>query len=307
MKTKHLIFLSIFFSFAIGYMSGASMDPIDRAIRKAQKINKNNLSGISSLREGGAFNLFGLFSKTSSLPEKLQNDSQFSNEYVTRISNNLEQKQQSVEILKETKEFIRLAKQEVFLDNSLQRYLVSLGRLQLENGLIYQAVSNLQQAYDLKPNDLSAIQLLSLAYLSLYQVLPEGSEKSSMGDSAIASLKATIKNSPNDINSIYGLALIYTDQGLYANALPLFLNILNKNPEHIDSLLGIARIYYDQGHSDKSRKIYEQTEALILELKNRRGFVRQKLNVSALDQKLTVIRKNLDIIYSSQDSSIGMP
>lgn len=306
MKTKTLLFITITISCTIGYMIGASMDPIDRAIRKAQKLNKTNLAGISSLREGGAFNIFGLFSKKQTTAQKMQNDSSFSNQYVSRISNTITQKESAITLLEETQEFIALAKQEVLIDKNLQRYLVSLGRIQLENGLIFQSVTNLKKAYSIIPNDLSTIQLLSLAYLSLYQLLPSGSEKSQAGEEAIQFLKAKLTHTPHDINTLYGLALIYTDQGLYANALPLFLQILDINAEHIDSLLGIARIYYDQGNLDKARRIYEQTEALILEMKNQRSFLRKELNTSILDQKLITIRNNLEILYSSQNT-IGIP
>ena len=82
-------FLLILLGGVIGYMVGVSMDPVDRAIRKAQKINRANLANISSLREGGALNLFGIFTKKTSLQEKINTDTTFSNEYVHRINNDL--------------------------------------------------------------------------------------------------------------------------------------------------------------------------------------------------------------------------
>lgn len=295
-----LVLLGVF----IGYMVGISMDPIDRAIRKAQKINRADLKGVSSLREGGSFNLFGIFTKTVPLAEKIEKDLSFSNDYVNRISKNIQKKEVAIQTLEEVQEFIKLATQEVFIDNSLQKYLFSLGRIQLENGLVFQAISNLQRSYEINPNDSSTAQLLSSSYLGLYQVLPEGSEKAQAGENAVRFLKLTLKNKPNSINTLYGLALIYTDQGIYNQALPIYLDIVKRNPEHIEALLGIARIYYEQGNIDQARKLYEQTEALILELKNRRSFIRQKLNIGVLDQKLAVIRNNLAIIYENQ-STIG--
>lgn len=297
MKLKiGLILLGLFF----GYMIGASMDPLDRAIRKAQKINKADLAGVGSLREGGGMNLFGWFQKPKSLSEKIATDPTYSNQYVLRISNTIQKKEKAIETLDEVKEFVVLARQEVFIDSSLQKYLFSLGRIQLENGLIFDAISNLNKSYEINPFDSSTAQLLATAYLGLYQVLPDGSDKSLAGEEAVRFLKLTLQSKPNSINTLYGLALIYTDQGLYREALPLFLKVLKLNPENIDSLLGVARIYYDQGELNKARRIYEQTEALILELKNKRFYVRQKLNTGHLDQKLTVIRQNLEIIYSSQ-------
>lgn len=298
-------FLLILLGGVIGYMVGVSMDPVDRAIRKAQKINRANLANISSLREGGAMNLFGIFTKKTSLQEKINTDTTFSNEYVHRINNDLAKKEKAIELLDETKEFIKLATQEVFIDSSLQKYLYSLGRVQLQNGMIFQALTNLQRSYSINPNDSSTTQLLSSSYLALYQTLPAGSEKSQAGESAIRFLKLTLLTKPNSINTMYGLALIYTDQGLYQQALPLFLQIIDKNPEHIDSLLGVARIYYDQGERDKARRIYEQTEALILELKNKKSFTRKELNIGVLDYKLKVIRNNLEILYSTQKLSIN--
>ena len=298
-------FLLILLGGVIGYMVGVSMDPVDSAIRKAQKINRANLANISSLREGGAMNLFGIFTKKKSLQEKINTDTTFSNEYVHRINNDLAKKEKAIELLDETKEFIKLATQEVFIDSSLQKYLYSLGRVQLQNGMIFQALTNLQRSYSINPNDSSTTQLLSSSYLALYQTLPAGSEKSQAGESAIRFLKLTLLTKPNSINTMYGLALIYTDQGLYQQALPLFLQIIDKNPEHIDSLLGVARIYYDQGERDKARRIYEQTEALILELKNKKSFTRKELNIGVLDYKLKVIRNNLEILYSTQKLGIN--
>ncbi len=295
-KTTILIIVMVFFA---GYMVGASMDPIDRAIRKAQKINRANLAGVSSLREGGGLNLFGAFKKPMSTAEKIQTDASFSNEYVSRISNTMSKKESAILTLEEIQDFIDLAKQEVFIDNSLQRYLVSLGKLQLENGMIFKAITNLQRSYDINPKDLSTAQLLAMSYLALYQISPEGSDKMQLGENAVQYLRLTLTHYPNDINALYGLALLYVDQESYQNALGLFLRILELNPEHIDALLGVARVYYEQGDIDKARRLYEETEALLLEMKNQRGFVRKELNVSALDQKLTVIRNNLEIIYKS--------
>ncbi|MGL4676331.1 MAG: tetratricopeptide repeat protein [Brevinema sp.] len=304
MKTKTLLLITIGLGFFVGYIVGASMDPIDRAIRKAHKINRANLRGVSSLREGGSWNLFGIFQKTKTLQEKVQTDLGFSNQYITRISNTIQKKETAIDILEEVKEFIALAKQEVFIDNSLQTYLVSLGKLQLENGMIFKSITNLQKSYEINPYDSSTAYLLAMSYLGLYQILPESSDKSQAGENAIRFLRLSLISQPNNINIIHGLALIYTDQGLYTDAKNFFLQILDKNPEHIDSLLGLARIYYDQGDVDRARRLYEQTEALILELKNRRSFLRQKLNIGVLDQKLTVIRNNLAIIYQSQGNPL---
>ncbi len=296
---KKTTILMIVIGFFAGYMVGASMDPIDRAIRKAQKINRATLSGVSSLREGGGFNLFGAFKKPMSTAEKIKTDSSFSNEYVARVNNTVDRKASAIATLEEVQDFIDLAKQEVFIDSSLQKYLVSLGKLQLENGMVFKAITNLSRSFEINPNDLSTAQLLAMSYLSLYQISPDGSEKSLLGENAISYLKLTLKHYPNDINALYGLALIYVDQGSYQNSLSLFLRILELNPEHIDALLGVARVYYEQGDIDKARRLYEETEALLLEMKNRRGFIRQELNVGALDQKLIVIRNNLEIIYQS--------
>ncbi len=296
---KKTTILMIVMIFSAGYMVGSSMDPVDRAIRKAQKINRANLSGVSSLREGGGFNLFGIFKKPMSTAQKIQTDLSFSNEYVARVNNTIEKKESAIQTLEEIQDFIDLAKQEVFIDKSLQRYLVSLGKLQLENGITFKAITNLQRSYDINPNDLSTVQLLAMSYLALYQLSPEGSEKFQLGENAILYLKLTLKNYPNDINALYGLALIYVDQDQLKNALTLFLRILELNPEHIDAMLGIARVYYEQGEIDKARRLYEEIEALILEMKNKRGFVRKELNHGALDQKLIVIRNNLEIIYQS--------
>ncbi|MGL4226902.1 MAG: tetratricopeptide repeat protein, partial [Rickettsia sp.] len=255
MKTKTLLIIMIGVGFLIGYMVGASMDPIDRAIRKAQKLNRTNLAGVSSLREGGSWNLFGIFQKPKSLQEKVQTDLGFSNQYVARISNTILKKEAAVNTLEEAKEFIALAKQEVFLDNSLQTYLVSLGKIQLENGMVFQAITNLQKSYEINPYNSSTAYLLAMSYLGLYQVLPEGSDKSQAGENAVRFLKLSLVTQPNNMNITYGLALIYTDQGLYADAQALFLQMLDKNPENIDSLLGLARIYYDQGDVDRARRL----------------------------------------------------
>lgn len=305
MKSKRFIYLfCLVLGIAIGFMVGVSSDPVDRAIRKAQKINKTNLSGISSLRQGGSWNLFGIFSKPKSIQEQIQTDVQFSNQYVQRIQNNIAQKEKAIATLEEAKEFIDLATQEVFIENSLQKYLYSLGRIQLENGMVFQAITNLKRSYEITPYEDSTAQLLAQAYLALYQVLPDSSEKYQAGDEAIRFLKLTLMTNPNNISMIYGLALIYTDQGLYTSALPLFLKILERQPENIDALLGVGRIYYDQGSLDKARRIYEQTEALILELKNKNTFLRKNINPGVWDQKLDVIRRNLEVIYKSQESTL---
>ncbi len=109
MKSKGIsYFLLILLGASIGYMVGVSMDPVDRAIRKAQKINRANLAGVSSLREGGSMNIFGLFTKKKSLQEKIDTDTKFSNEYVNRISNTMAKKEEAIALLDETKEFIDL-------------------------------------------------------------------------------------------------------------------------------------------------------------------------------------------------------
>ena len=307
MKFKNILpFIYIACGVFFGFMVGVSMDPVDRAIRTAQKINRTGLKGVKSLRPGGAWNLFGILKKEPPLQEKIQTDPNFSNQYVQRIEQTIDQKEKAIETLDEIKDFVDLATQEVFIDNSLQKYLFSLGRIQLENGMVFQAITNLQRSYDINPYDSTTAQLLSFSYLRVYQVLPEGSEKNAVGDKTVYFLKLTLKSKPNSVQTMYGLALMYTDQGLYTRALPLYLDIIKREPENIEALLGVARIYYDQGELDRARRLYEQTEALILELKSRRSFVRQSLNVSALDQKLRVIRQNLEIIYRDQ-GPLGNP
>jgi len=297
-KSLSLIFLGFFF----GIVIGLSFDPLDRAIRKAQKINKSNLAGRSSLRPGGAFNIFGIFNKNKTLIEEINDNPQKHKEYFTSVSNNIQKKQKAIKTLDEIKEFIKLSQQEVFIDNSLQKYLYSLGRIQLQHGMIYKAISNLNRSYNINPYDTSTAQLLANSYLGLYQVLPNGSEKSQAGNTAIRFLKLTLLTSPNNIQALYGLALIYTDQENYKNALPLYAGILERDPENIDALLGVARIYYDQENYDKARRIYEQTEALIIEHKSKRSFLRKRLTSGNLDQKLLTIRRNLEILYENQNT-----
>lgn len=294
--------LLIALGFFFGIMIGLSNDPLDRAIRKAQKINRADLKNKGSLRPGGAYNIFGLFKKNTNLAEELRHNPIKKQQYIASVTNQIHKKEHAIKTLDEVKEFVKLAQKEVFIDNSLQRYLYSLGRIQLQNGMVYQAISNLNRSYQINPYDTSTAQLLADSYLGLYQVLPNGSEKSQAGDKAIRFLKLTLLTSPNSIQALYGLALIYTDQHIYQQALPLFASILDKDPENIDALLGAARIYYEQNNPDQARKIYEQAEALILEAKNKRSFLRKKLTIGNLDQKLITIRKNLEILYMNQNT-----
>ncbi len=289
MNSRRALIIAVCLSLFAGYMIGASMDPIDRALRRAQRLNRSNLAGVTSFRGGG------------SMPtaQRIQVDAAFSNEYVKRLENNISQKESAVKLLDDTKDFIDLAKQEVIIDASLQKYLVTLSRIQIENGMIYKAITNLHRADEIVPGDLSAVRLLSSAYMALYNLLPDNSEKSLAGENAVLYLKLVLKANPDDADAAYALALIYTDQALYRDALPLYTGILSKNPENLDALLGTARIYYEIGDVSRARRIYEQTEALILELKNRGSFARYNINNAQLDQKLRVVRNNLGVIYNN--------
>ncbi len=288
MKTTLITAISL--SLFAGYMIGASMDPIDRALRNAQRLNRSNLAGITSFRN----------SSEMTISQRIQTDSAFSNEYVKRVDNSIAQKEKAVRVLEDTQNYIDLAKQEVMIGNSLQKYLVTLSRIQIENGQIYHALTNLHKAEEIIPADLSAVRLLSSAYMSLYKLLPDNSEKIAAGDNAVFYLRMVLRENPDDADALYGLALIYTDQGVYRDALGMFARILDKNPENIDALLGTARIYYDMGDTGRARRIYEQTEALILELQS--GRARYSAENSILNSKLRVIRNNLGIIYNNQNT-----
>lgn len=285
MKNYTLI-LWLGLGFFFGYMFGITMDPLDRAIRKAQNVNKNTLAGFSTLRAG-----------EKSFQQQLQEDPKKMNQYVKAVSENIRNKETAIKILDDANAFIDLAIKKTFIDNSLQKYLMSLGAIQLQHGMVYQAITNLKRAFALNPYDAATVQYLGLSYLGLYQVLPSGSEKNNTGDEALKFLQIGIKINPQNQDALYGLALIYTDQGLYNEALPYFSRILELNPSNIDALLGAARIYYDNGDLDKARRIYEQSESIILNQQRQTGLLRKPVTQGNAQLKLETIRKNLEIIY----------
>lgn len=285
MKNYTLI-LWLVLGFFFGYMFGITMDPLDRAIRKAQNVNKNTLTGFSTLRAG-----------EKSFEQQLQEDPKKMSQYVKAVSENILNKEKAINILDDANAFIDLATKKTFIDNSLQKYLMSLGSIQLQHGMVYQAITNLKRAFDLNPYDAATVQYLGLSYLGLYQVLPSGSEKNSTGDEALKFLQIGIKINPQNQDALYGLALIYTDQGLYNEALPYFSRLLELNPSNIDALLGAARIYYDNGDLDKARRIYEQSESIILNQQRQTGLLRKPVTQGNAQLKLDTIRKNLEIIY----------
>lgn len=283
---KHTLILWLGLGFFFGYMFGMTMDPLDRAVRKAQNINKNTLAGFSTLRAG-----------EKSFEQQLQEDPKKMNQYVKAVSENILNKEKAINVLDDANAFIDLATKKTFIDNSLQKYLMSLGSIQLQHGMVYEAITNLKRAFEINPYDAATVQYLGLSYLGLYQVLPSGSEKNITGDEALKFLQIGIKINPENQDALYGLALIYTDQGLYDKALPYFSRLLELNPSNIDALLGAARIYYDNGDLDKARRIYEQSESIILNQQRQTGLLRKPVTQGNAQLKLDTIRKNLEIIY----------
>lgn len=303
--SKIMLVCLMLLALLFGVMIGRSFDPIDLAIRKSQKLNKQSNQLSFSLRPGGTWNLFGLISPYKTLVQEIQKNPKTQKKYLTNLTNQIRKKEEAIEILSEQKELIALAKQELLIDQLLQQYLYSLGKLQIQNGMIYEAVTNLQTAHYLAPDDIKTIQLLSMAYISLYQLQTTQKDKEEISEKVIKYSKIALLQNPYHLDTLYGLGLTYTDLGKLELGLESFEQILERDPENINALLGSARIYFDQNNIDKARIIYEQAEALILERLSQKKLLRKSLNNKfELEQKLSTIHKNMDIInnISLQDS-----
>ncbi|MGL4563209.1 MAG: tetratricopeptide repeat protein [Brevinema sp.] len=298
MKKSYPIMIVIFLlGLFFGFIVGRSVDPIDLVLRKAEKINKNNsLSG--SLRLGGAWNLFGMFSSYQTISDEIKNNPQKQKAFFENITNQISQKKQSIDLLNTTKTFIKLAKQEVLIDHSLHRYLYTLGLLELQNGMFFAAVTDLEQAYFLLPSDIKTKQSLATAYIALYRTKTSISEKKDISQKIIHYSLLALEDNPRHLDTLYGLGLVYLDLREFDSALDYFEQILIYSPENINALLGIARVYFEQNDLLRSKNIYEQTEALILEKLGQKKFLRKSLNHEfELNQRLNSIRNNLNIIY----------
>lgn len=285
-----LLFLII--GFVCGLMVGLSMDPLDRAIRKAQKINRTNLRHIKSFRDRKALK--------SAVPDA-EKHSVIQENRLKRLESKMDTKNQSVQILEDIKEFVDLATQEVFIDNSLHRYLLSLGRIQLQNGMFFESLKTLERAYQLNPSHPSTPNLLSKNYLRLYQILPKGEEKNRAAQKAIHFFTIQIDNNVQDIEAMQGLGMIYSAIGEYNKAIPLFEHVLRKNPEDIESNLGLAGIYLKTNKIKEAKQMYQDVEALILETKRKgRLFRHPTMTRSQLDRNLSITQHNLEIIEKTK-------
>lgn len=274
----------------IGFALGRTQDPLDRAIRKAQNEAKPVIQ--TTLRDSSR----NLFSNNDvfTIDEQLSADPAKREAYARTVSNNMAKKENAIQILNDSRAYIDLALKNNFIDNSLQQYLSTLGDLQLRHGFLYLAVTNLEKAIFINPFDARSIYNLAMSYLGLYQVLPNNAEKSDTADKAVSTLNIGLALSPDQVDLLYGLALIYTDRGAYSRALPLFSRLLELNPANIDALMGAGRIYYELKEYDKSRQIFEKAEALILNQKNSGSrFIKY-----SPERKLTTVRNNLQTLYN---------
>ncbi|MGL5255250.1 MAG: tetratricopeptide repeat protein [Brevinema sp.] len=269
----------VFAGISIGFMIGRTQDPLDRAIRKAQNEARPQVSTLRS-------------SAGKTIDDVLNADASKRAEYANVISNNIAGKEKAIDTLKKAQEYMDLAVQRNFIDNSLQKYYASLGEIQLQHGFLYQAVSNLEQAIIINPHDTRSVYNLAMSYLGLYQVMGNSSEKNTLADKLSSALNMGLVGTPDNKDLIYGLALLYTDQGLYARALPLFSRMLEIESTNIDALMGVGRIYYEQRQYDKSRQVFEKAEALILNQRNQQG----RFSGPNSERRLETIRRNLEII-----------
>ncbi|MGL5722130.1 MAG: tetratricopeptide repeat protein [Brevinema sp.] len=267
---------------AIGFMIGRTQDPIDRAIRKAQNEARPQLS---TLRAPAG----------QTIDDVLNMDASKRAEYSRVISNNIAGKEKAINTLKNSQAYMDLAIQRNFVDNSLQKYLATLGEIQLQHGFLYQAITNLEQAVLINPHDTRAVYNLAMSYLGLYQVMGNSSEKSLLADKLVAALNMGLVGNPDNMDLLYGLALLYTDQASFARALPLFVRMLEIDPANIDALMGVGRIYYEQKEYDKSRQVFEKAEALILNRRNQGG---RFVGISP-ERRLETIRRNLEILRNT--------
>ncbi|MGL5722235.1 MAG: tetratricopeptide repeat protein [Brevinema sp.] len=267
---------------ALGFMIGRTQDPLDRAIRKAQNEARPQVSIVRT-------------ASGQTIEDVLNADASKRAEYARVISNNILGKEKAIDTLKKAQVYMDLAIQRNFIDNSLQKYLASLGEIQLQHGFLYQAVTNLEEAVTINPHDTRAVYNLAMSYLGLYQVLGNSSEKSLLADKLVAALNMALVGSPDNLDLLYGLALLYTDQASFARALPLFSKMLEIDSSNIDALMGVGRIYYEQKEYDKSRQVFEKAEALILNRRNQGG---RFVGISP-ERRLETIRRNLEILRNT--------
>ncbi|MGL4394304.1 MAG: tetratricopeptide repeat protein [Brevinema sp.] len=295
---KPLLFGGIFvLGLIFGVMIGRSFDSVDLAMRKAQEINRK-AGTAGSLRVGGSWNLFGLFSPYKTLEDEVRANPKKQKEYFENITNKIEKKHESITVLKDAKELIKLAKQEVLIDHSLHIYLYGLGLLELQNGMVFQSIEHLEEAYHIMPRDISTKQSLATAYIALYRTKTDDSEKKAISEKIIHYSLLALEDNPKHLDTLYGLGLVYTDLKQFDKAEQYFEEVLVFSPENINAMLGLGRIYFEQNQLTKSKNIYEKSEALILEQISRKKFLRKSLNHDyELNRKLTVIRNNLKIIY----------
>ncbi|MGL4389071.1 MAG: tetratricopeptide repeat protein [Brevinema sp.] len=296
-KSYFLIGSSLLLGLFFGFMIGRGFDSIDVALRKAQEINnKNNLS--SSPRLGGAWNLFGLFSPYKTIKDELQANPKKQKEFFESITNKIKQKKESINILKDSKALINLAKKEVLINHSLHNYLYGLGLLELQNGMFFNAVNDLEEAYYLLPRDIQTKRSLATAYIALYRTKTNLKEKKEISEKIIHYSLLALEDNPKHIDTLYGLGLVYVDIKDFEKALYFFEKILITSPENINAMLGLARVFFEQNKITQSKEIYEQSEALILEQINQKKFLRKGLNHDfELNKKLVIIRNNLKTIY----------
>ncbi|MGL4367013.1 MAG: tetratricopeptide repeat protein [Brevinemataceae bacterium] len=262
MKKQLLIpLLTLCLGLFLGIMMGLMMDPLDRAIHKASRLNHagSKITAFENL-QSQKFNFSNIFNKQTSNAQYIQDFS--------TSSRNISKKLEAVNSLKEIKEFTALAKQEVLIDKSLQKYLLSLGKQQFENNMLHEASQSFEQAYKLNQTDLSATQWTAVSYLKKACSLSDKKEQLTAAKKAAEYFHIALGLDPNNIDSLYGLGIINMYLENDNESVSEFEKVLRLQPEHTGAMIKLGNIYFSQNKFAQSEKLFLQAEALLLEAKS---------------------------------------
>jgi tetratricopeptide (TPR) repeat protein len=120
-------------------------------------------------------------------------------------------------------------------DQLVARYKDS-GRLNLEKGHYFEAISDFEEVLKIIPND-----AWTLRYLS------EACRKSGQPDKALTVINQAIKSDPNDLQSYKARAMLLFNHKAYDKAIDDFKKILEQQPNNVWALSTVADCYQFTG------------------------------------------------------------
>jgi tetratricopeptide (TPR) repeat protein len=106
------------------------------------------------------------------------------------------------------------------------------GRLNLEKGHYFEAMSDFEEALKIKPNDAWSLRYLSEAY-----------KKSGQPDKALTVIDQAVQADPNDLQSYRARAMMLFNNKAYDKAIDDFKKILEQQPNNVWALSTLADCY----------------------------------------------------------------